>query len=1341
MNGLRRSAAHSKASTCPIGSAGDGTSTPGALSPRLTLRMRDHVSVRMRDRVLRLATLLAMAAVSLCVGASAAAAEGGEKIVALGNFLPLAVNASDQVVGHEGAFWSGGQLKQLAEPAGSSELRVTGLDDAGTAIGSACAAYSDPCTAVTWSNGGPPVVPFHAPHSPISTRSEAYERETEEVYPYAIDDAGDIAGQVSYGNNYTLQVEEFYKAEGFPPAVQAFYADDGAEPAQLLGETASKIIAISPARDLAEQSTLEYENSLTYVELGPHGAGPAAQTPFCVYGPSVPPSMASDGSYTANRLIGEYEGQPNCTEGLEQPMLHMPSGVTTVLPLGGASSAVATGVNASHDVVGTATVGASQHAVMWPEGEGPIDLNTLLPEGSGWQLSSAIAINNNGDVVGMGTFEGHYEAYLLHTSSGLTVTSVTLSPSHPTLETGPFTATITVRNESGSETITGIKPALVSSDPAGLTIGSPNPSSVGSLAPGATATFTYTLTPLKAETLTLQAKATGESESGTQLTSREVRRSVDLSPGHLSIALQAHPAIAELNQPDTVTATITNKTSEALTNIKPQLVSSPASGISIGAPSAASVASIEPHASITITWQVTGSVTGSYELEALVEATSAETGAETDAANLELPVGVAVVEGVVHDNEAKPAPDVKLSLTGKSDEGGAISMTTTSNGSGTYRFAVAPGTYAVTASGEMLGQNGGALSVAESPSTHRPVCPGAVEGASCKLLHLKIGESAAAAFTYTYCTASSRTPNGKPATGCPIVFIPGFLGSRIKCDTGELWFSPAIGSLGIDWADMDLEADGETDAATDSCSGTAGPVSGQAGVLTRAAGSDIYGSALEYLERIAPGRVYAYTYDWRRSPLDALPALDQQVDEILKETGAKRVVLMAHSMGGLVTQGYLADAGYAEKVERVVTIGTPYWGAPKSHIALAFGQTGGVELEGLDVLASGNQLQRAVRNYTGLYWLYPSDAYGPWLEIEGPGWPAKALGGTAIDPWIADLKGTTSLYNSAIEGHADLDGFKTNGVPYEIMVGIGEPTITGLRIGDNPFNAIEEVEATYGSGDQTVPARSQTQGAFGKGSPLGENVPIHYVCGVSHMSETASSEVQSRIENYLLDGEAIEAGAHDTPAACPYNGVVSKIYEKLPASKLAAQLSSTKSTRSGPAISVVSGGETLTLQAAVEQELVTMTEAGGVTTVVTSTRKPVVVQGSGKQLEMDVQKIGTAHNGPSQHYGPLSGTVHVATGGAVSRGGRLVRATALGPRPRTTAAVSRCYGRYRVRLTARPAAATFYRISNHTTRYKKPLSLTKAQLKRLTFSSISKSGIWGAAKKLPVHLHAGACAR
>jgi probable HAF family extracellular repeat protein len=42
-----------------------------------------------------------------------------------------------------------------------------------------------------------------------------------------------------------------------------------------------------------------------------------------------------------------------------------------------------------------------------------LDLNKLIPSGSGWALSSATGINISGQIVGNGTINGQQHAFLL----------------------------------------------------------------------------------------------------------------------------------------------------------------------------------------------------------------------------------------------------------------------------------------------------------------------------------------------------------------------------------------------------------------------------------------------------------------------------------------------------------------------------------------------------------------------------------------------------------------------------------------------------------------------------------------------------------------------------------------------------------------------------------------------------------------------------------------------------------------------------------------------------------------------------------------------------------------
>ncbi|WP_169978504.1 DUF3466 family protein [Tautonia rosea] len=66
-------------------------------------------------------------------------------------------------------------------------------------------------------------------------------------------------------------------------------------------------------------------------------------------------------------------------------------------------------------VVGTASrfEGFSGRAFIWDATHGIRDLNSLIAPGSGWLLTSAEGINNRGQIVGFGTFEGQTRAFVL----------------------------------------------------------------------------------------------------------------------------------------------------------------------------------------------------------------------------------------------------------------------------------------------------------------------------------------------------------------------------------------------------------------------------------------------------------------------------------------------------------------------------------------------------------------------------------------------------------------------------------------------------------------------------------------------------------------------------------------------------------------------------------------------------------------------------------------------------------------------------------------------------------------------------------------------------------------
>ena len=64
-----------------------------------------------------------------------------------------------------------------------------------------------------------------------------------------------------------------------------------------------------------------------------------------------------------------------------------------------------------------------------------------------------------------------------------------------------------------------------------------------------------------------------------------------------------------------------------------------------------------------------------------------------------------------------------------------------------------------------------------------------------------------------------------------------------------------------------------------------------------------------------------------------VPLLQQRIEETCRTTGAERVVLVAHSMSGLVCRSYLSRFG-AARVERLVTIASPHAGSELARLGI-----------------------------------------------------------------------------------------------------------------------------------------------------------------------------------------------------------------------------------------------------------------------------------------------------------------------------------------------------------------------------------------------------------------------
>ena len=96
----------------------------------------------------------------------------------------------------------------------------------------------------------------------------------------------------------------------------------------------------------------------------------------------------------------------------QQTAQNLPHYAVTDLGTLGGSFAQAFGINDKGEVVGWSIDGTgNQRAVIWQD-KVPLDLNTLIPAGSGWYLQAAQSINDAGEIAGFGSINGNVHAFL-----------------------------------------------------------------------------------------------------------------------------------------------------------------------------------------------------------------------------------------------------------------------------------------------------------------------------------------------------------------------------------------------------------------------------------------------------------------------------------------------------------------------------------------------------------------------------------------------------------------------------------------------------------------------------------------------------------------------------------------------------------------------------------------------------------------------------------------------------------------------------------------------------------------------------------------------------------------
>ena len=272
-----------------------------------------------------------------------------------------------------------------------------------------------------------------------------------------------------------------------------------------------------------------------------------------------------------------------------------------------------------------------------------------------------------------------------------------------------------------------------------------------------------------------------------------------------------------------------------------------------------------------------------------------------------------------------------------------------------------------------------------------------------------------------------------------VIVIPGIMGSElIDTETGSVLWGLSPRSYLRFWTSGDgLDRLRVTDRER---AGKAGRIRATR-LLRFPVASPIFGGFEPYTRLMAgirdslvhPDALCEFAYDWRLPVSFNAARLADAVDAHMRRwrlhrMGGKEanVVLVAHSMGGLVARCFTGTMGGASAVRQTVTLGTPFFGAVKSAYLLNAGR-------GAPVPLPRARLRELALTLPGVHDLLPSYRC------------VDDRGGRRLTPDdVADLGGDRELAEASFAMQRTLAGLSPDGL--RTVVGVEQPTMQSMRL-------------------------------------------------------------------------------------------------------------------------------------------------------------------------------------------------------------------------------------------------------------------------------------------------------
>ena len=209
----------------------------------------------------------------------------------------------------------------------------------------------------------------------------------------------------------------------------------------------------------------------------------------------------------------------------------------------------------------------------------------------------------------------------------------------------------------------------------------------------------------------------------------------------------------------------------------------------------------------------------------------------------------------------------------------------------------------------------------------------------------------------------------------PIIFIPGVTGSELSRGNETVW--PTNDRATVRSLELDENGEDIGDAIVPSRVmrriPLRGPFSSKKGPFTWPVYEGFFTFFTKKGYKLGTD-LFEFPYDWRKDMEVNSLKLGIFIDDIRERTHHDKVILIAHSLGGLVARSLMMITSVHKNIEKLFLLGSPHHGAPRYLSLLLFGKEWpfafalfGIKLPSPVVDLNEQDAKRLVRNFTSIY--------------------------------------------------------------------------------------------------------------------------------------------------------------------------------------------------------------------------------------------------------------------------------------------------------------------------------------------------------------------------------------